>query len=285
MKLNQFKDFVKFLKSPDDVQFKRNIKQKLIIVLTFLVFEVIFSYIIIFPLFDSVNTVLQIKGEKFDYTDTILKSIIFWVILVPLIEEFFFRYFLRYQGFKIKIINRSKWDKIFPFLVYLFAVGFGVAHLTNYLNDDKLFYILAPFIILSQIIGSLIITYIRVRLNFRWAVLYHWTWNFLFLFIVPFIESGFEKPFIEKTTDYSIAIEEQLFFYKKNPQTIEMDSADGKIYSFRIEQYSLQHILDTLYRKETYYTDDVLLKLNFNSKKGINKQEFLKILKKDYDIK
>ena len=115
--------------------------------------------------------------------------------------------------------------------------------------------------------------------------MYHWTWNFLFLFIVPFIESGFEKPFIEKTTDYSIAIEEQLFFYKNNPQTIEMDSADGKIYSFRIEQYSLQHILDTLYRKETYYTDDVLLKLNFNSKKGINKQEFLKILKKDYDIK
>lgn len=246
MKIKIVKDFTRFLKTPKDIQFKLNIKQKLSIVSTLLVFELILSFTIIFPLLYGIDSVLNIKHQKLDYTDTIFNVVFYWIILIPLIEELIFRYFLRYQGLKIKIISKTKWNKFYPFLVYSFAVTFGLTHLSNYSNDDKLFYILSPLIILSQIFGGLVLTYIRVRLNFRWAVLYHWVWNLLFVLIIPFIESEFQKPFIEKTADYSIVIQERPFFSKNKPQIMQIDSIKSKIQSFYVEQYSLQDILDTL---------------------------------------
>jgi hypothetical protein len=110
-------------------------------------------------------------------------------------------------------------------------------------------------------------------------------WNLIFAVVIPLIESEFHKPFVESTSFHSIVVKESPFFINNKPQIMKIDSVKNKMYSIYIEQYSLQNILDTLYRKDSYYIDDVLVNLNFKSKDGITKQNFLKILKKEYMIK
>jgi hypothetical protein len=147
-----------------------------------------------------------------------------------------------------------------------------------------LFFILSPFIILSQLFGGLVITFIRVRLNFFWGVLYHWLWNFVVVIAIPISENVFTETYIEKKSTYTIAIEEKPYFDKEKQHTIKIDSVNGKIHSLNVQQFSIQHVLDTLYKKEKYYVDDVLINLNFKSKQGLKKEEFIKILKKEYEI-
>lgn len=69
-----------------------------------------------------------------------------------------------------RIISRGFWDRIFPYLVYCLALIFGLLHVTNYANSDLLFYVFAPLLVISQLIGGFVMSYLRVRLNFWWAV-------------------------------------------------------------------------------------------------------------------
>jgi hypothetical protein len=51
-----------------------------------------------------------------------------------------------------------------------------------------------------------------------------------------------------------------------------------------VGQYSFQHFLDSLYQGNKYQINDAFIKMKFNSQKGVTKEEFVKILKKEYDI-
>lgn len=279
-----FKDLFQFIKRPNDQQIILANNEKLKYLLILLSFELIITFLVIFPLNIGIDALLKIKYERFDYSGTILYAFLLWIIIVPFFEELIFRYILRYQGLKKKFIKKSKWNTIFPFLVYMLAISFGFIHLSNYLNDNKLFLLLSPFIVLSQLLGGLIITFIRVRINFLWGVFYHWTWNFLFVIAIPILGQQFSKQFIEQTTNYNISISEQSFFNKEKDQVLKVDSLNNKFHKIEIKQFSLQHILDTLYFKDKYYVDDVLINLNYNSKKGMTKDEFLELLRKEYEI-
>jgi membrane protease YdiL (CAAX protease family) len=277
-------DLFKFLRKPNDQQIQLNVKHKISFLLILLAFEIIITIIIIFPTLDVIDNVLNIKVERINYSNTFLHTLLLLVIVIPLIEELIFRYILKYQGIKTKFISLNKWKKIFPFLVYLLAISFGFAHLSNYLNESNLFFILSPFIILTQLLGGLVIAFIRIRLNFFWGVLYHWLWNFVVVIAIPISENIFTETYIEKNSNYTITIEEKPYFDKRKLQTIKIDSTNSKIYSLNVQQFSIQHVLDTLYKKEEYYVDDVLINLNFKSKQGLKKEEFIKILKKEYII-
>src|SRR5690606_41748394 len=45
-------------------------------------------------------------------------------------------------------------------------------------------YILAPVLVITQIIGGAIMSYLRVRFNFWLGFLYHALWNFIAFFII-----------------------------------------------------------------------------------------------------
>jgi len=280
-----YQDFFSFLKKPNDRQIKLSLNHKLKFLLILFSFELLISFIIILPLNLGINELVPLRTDKFDYADTFLRSLLLWVIVVPFIEELIFRYILRYQGAKKKIINKNLWNYIFPVLVYILSMGFGFAHLSNYLNESKLFLILSPFIIFSQLIGGLIITYIRVRINFIWGVFYHWLWNFLFVIIIPFLESEFTKPYVEETNKFKISIIEKPFFETDKSQVLKIDSSNKKIHKINLNQYSMQTLLDTIYMKDRYYVDDVLINLEYTSKDGLTKEQFLNILRKNYEIK
>jgi hypothetical protein len=170
-------------------------------------------------------------------------------------------------------------------LVYLLSISFGFIHVANYENENTLFFVLSPLIILSQLIGGFIISFIRVRINFIWGFYYHMIWNFLFVIALPLVEHQLSEPYVENAEYYNISIKEKPFFDKNEEQILKIDSVSQKINTIEIKQYSLQNILDTLYSKDKYYVTDVLVNIDFKSRNGTTKKEFLNILRKEYDIR
>ena len=276
-------DFVSFLKHPKDVQTKESFKRKLQTIFILLGLEMCLLYFVLVPLYYLIEHFVSTKS-KLDYKhDTLLISIISSIILAPVLEEIGFRLILR-RKFPIKYIFSQKlWDKIFPFLVYASSVIFGFVHLTNYTNDGFWFYVFSPIIITSQLIGGFVIVFIRVRYNFFYGILYHALWNMLMTFIMLFTDN-FSSPYQEKTEKYSIEISEKHFFDEDEKQVFKIDSLQGKIYKIEVEQYSFQHFLDSLYQGNKYQINDAFIKMKFDSQKGVTKEEFIEILKKEYNI-
>ena len=182
-------DFVSFLKHPKDVQTKESFKRKLQTIFILLGFEICLIYFVLAPLYYLMEPLVSVK-EELDYKeDTLLMSAVSSIILAPVLEEIGFRLILR-RNFPIKyIFNQKLWDKIFPFLVYASSVIFGFVHLTNYTNDGFWFYVFSPIIIASQLIGGFIITFIRVKYNFFYGILYHSLWNASLIFPFIFIDN------------------------------------------------------------------------------------------------
>ena len=143
--------------------------------------------------------------------------------------------------------------------------------------------VFSPIIIASQLIGGFVIVFIRVRYNFFYGMLYHSLWNASLIFPLIFI-NNFSSPYQEKTEKYSIEISEKYFFDKDEKQVFKIDSLQGKIYKIEVEHYSFQHFLDSLYQGNKYQINDVFIKMKFDSQKGVTKEEFIEILKKEYDI-
>lgn len=247
-------------------------------------FEIAISLTVIFPLLYLINEITPLKQGRIDYAETFLYILLLWVFIVPFIEELIFRYLLRFTKTKSILFTRQEWDKIFPYLVYIPAISFGLGHISNVTNNSTLFYVLSPLMVLSQLIGGLIISFIRVRLNFFFGVLYHWTWNFLFVIAVPFVLFIIIKPYTEESAEYKISIEEIPFFNKEKKQIFKIDSTQNGMNSVHLQQYSMQHLLDSLYSKNKYYVDDVLINLDFKAKGGVKKEAFLEVLKKEYII-
>ncbi len=276
-------DLFIFIKSPDDRQLNLSIPSKLLYLLILMIFEFVITFLFIIPVLEWVDGILDLQSVDITY-DSLLTSFFLYVIVAPFLEELVFRHVLRYQGLKTKVISATRWHKIFPYLVYFSSISFGLIHITNYTNSGTLFLALSPIIVVSQLIGGLILAFIRVRLNFLWGVLFHASWNFFVAIAIPMGEHLFYESYIENNANYSITIEEQLFFNDGEEQSIMADSSAGKIYSLSVKQYSVQHVLDTLYTKDKYYGEDILINLNLKSKAGIKKEELVHILEKEYDI-
>lgn len=278
-------DFYKFIKKPNDEQIELNLKDKIIFLLILLTLEIIILFIIVLPALYLIDQVLILKETKLDYNFTLINSLLIIVIIGPFIEELIFRYYLRYRGERAETKRFDKWNKYFPYWVYILSIMFGIVHISNYSNNNIWFYLLSPLLVISQLTGGFVLSFIRVRLNFYYGFLFHAFWNLLFVIVVPSVQSVFKSPFVQDNKIFSIKIEEKLFFENDQPRYFKMNNKNGKIHTLNIQQFSVQHILDSLYKKDKYYVDDVLINLNLKSKQGLKKEEFLAILKKEFEIK
>ena len=238
---------------------------------------------VLMPLNDLVEHFVSTDSKLDLHKKSITSAIFIAVVLAPVFEEIGFRLILR-RNFPIKYIFSQKlWDKIFTFLVYASSVIFGFVHLTNYTNDGFWFYVFSPIIISYQLIGGLVTAFIRVKYNFFYGILYHSLWNASLIFPLIFI-NNFSSPYQEKTEKYSIEISEKYFFDEDEKQVFKIDSLQGKIYKIEVEQYSFQHFLDSLYQGNKYQINDAFIKMKFDSQKGVTKEGFIEILKKEYNI-
>lgn len=278
-------DFFSFLKKPNDHQVNLSTKDRLLVILKLLILELLFTVIIVLPVDHLIGSLITVKSESLGYEfNTIYAVILLMVLLVPFLEEIIFRSVLRYNSTFSKYISRKKWNQYFPFLVYSTSILFGLVHASNYYNDSYLFYILSPLILLSQLSGGFLLSYIRVRINFYYAFFYHALWNLTAVLIIPSIVLLFTNPFNAQGENYNLKIDENIFFHQSEPQKISLNIKDNKVYKIEAEQFYLQDILDVVYGKEKYYVDEYLIDLDFSSKQGVTKEEFKKILEKEYDI-
>jgi membrane protease YdiL (CAAX protease family) len=272
----------KFIKSPNDKRIenwtlKLNIKYLIYIFL----FELLLNTFIFIPLIYLLDIVEPIQfNTRIEYkNNTLIHTLIITAIIAPIVEELIFRYILRYNILFSKFINRNNWNYIFKFLVYISIIIFGFVHSSNFENQSILFYCILPILVLTQLVGGLFLTFLRVRFSFVSSIFYHVLWNALFA-IVPLIISIFEKPYEKVTKNYTLKIE-YLNYSTNKPQSFKIDSISSKIFNAEIEEYSINHILDSLYQYKRK-NEDHLINIKLESQKGITKEEF-KALLLEYD--
>ena len=97
---------------------------------------------------------------------------LFAVVLAPVLEELFFRA-------PITLFKNSKTFKIY---FYLFAVLFGLIHITNFKITNNVL-LLAPILVAPQTILGGYLGFIRVRFGLAWSILLHACYNAFFVLL------------------------------------------------------------------------------------------------------
>lgn len=280
---NYLIDLYQFYKDPNDKRIKDYSLNKNIIYILYTSLVDFAIFLLLFPFLHYLleNNLIPEDIEKISYKDnTIVSSIIIIAVLVPIMEEMIFRLPLRYNRFYALFMPRKIWNYIFKVLIYSIPFIFGIVHLTNYGEITLSLLKIAPILVGSQIIGGYLFTFLRVRFNFISAVLSHCLWN-LSISIYLLITSSFEKPYSQTTENYDVKI--KYFEYNNlEKQKLVIDSSKNRIFRIEANQYSINHLVDSLTNKERKKTD-FIIDLKLESKKGITKDEFINIINR-YDL-
>lgn len=175
-----------FLKKPTDEKLYVTVKDKIRYLLILLLLSNLLAISTI-SILSEIETLSEIefKSER-DYH--LLEVIIAGAIVMPIVEEFIFRYFLRYDKINNKLLSYNKWKILFPYFVYSSALSFALAHLVNYTFDSG-WHLISVLLVLPQLIGGLVITFIRVRFNFIYGILFHMLWNLLVMALIAIIDT------------------------------------------------------------------------------------------------
>lgn len=280
---NYLIDLYQFYKDPNDKRIKDYSLNKNIIYILYTCLVDFAIFLLLFPFLHYLleNNLIPEDIEKISYKDnTIVSSIIIIAVLVPIMEEMIFRLPLRYNRFYALFLPRKIWNYIFKVLIYSIPFIFGIVHLTNYGEITLSLLKIAPILVGSQIIGGYLLTFLRVRFSFISAVLSHCLWN-LSISIYLLITSSFEKPYSQTTENYDVKI--KYFEYNNlEKQKLVIDSSKNRIFRIEANQYSINHLVDSLTNKERKKTD-FIIDLKLESKKGITKDEFIDIINR-YDL-
>lgn len=272
-------DFFSFIRKPKDFQYSGNDKTyKWKVFFTLFICELALL-IIYFPITSFVDNYIVLE-EAFADSYNILTSFFLFVLLIPFIEELFFRYFLRRTGFLKYIFSEKVWHKFYPIFFYSSVLAFGFVHITNYEFTSIWIYILAPFLVITQIIGGAIMSYLRIRFNFWLGFMYHALWNFVALFIIGSFYYLFNVDNIEiETKTYKLSVEQKQFLSITESKIIEYTAAVDTIYVIKANYYNTKEILEIISPEKTDYkgTSD-LINLEFTSEKGIPTDSLLHIL-------
>ncbi len=288
------KDFLQFLKSPRD-RFSDRIsahdRYRIFTVLFFAAILINVSVIIpVVSLVDYYLIDIEHKGKL--RPQTIWWLLFLATIAAPLWEEFVFRFPLKPERNYLvrladKIVGRplfsSFWQRNFKIIFYLVAVLFGLIHSLNFENEwNWLFILLLPLLILSQSVTGLFLGYIRLRLGFLWAILFHTFFNFV-LITVPYLAYQNTELINIKTANYELRVE-GLFCLENNAWIITHKRLEDKIYMIEATNRDLQDIVDLTIGKGYKVSEDELVHFYFKSEKGLTEQELIKLLKEEFEI-
>ena len=109
---------------------------------------------------------------------SIIEIFIIGLVIAPILEEFIFRYPLKHFIYK----KRFKW------ILYVCCTAFGLIHLSNYQIDSS-HILFAPLIVIIQIYGAFMFSFIRLRYGFWYGVLLHIThniWSLIWKYTIGF---------------------------------------------------------------------------------------------------
>lgn len=272
-------DFWQFIKHPKD--FRDTSSNKWKVFFTLFVFELILLSVYL-PATALLNKYIVLE-QSLDLSSSAVGSLFLFVLFIPFIEEVVFRLGLRRKHITASVFSEKEWHHWFPFFVYSSTIIFGFIHLTNYANTQWIFFALAPFIVLTQLVGGFIMVYLRVRFNFWMGYLYHASWNFTMIFIVGLVLMEFTVPVHLKTDKYELQIQEKQFsgFMGSKEITTQRDTLDN-IMLIKSEGYTMIGLLNVICPKDSIYIGKpVLVDFNFTAEKGISKDSLLMILENE----
>ncbi len=238
---------------------------------------------VILPLQYLVQYLDPIFTKKDDADENALIYMISVVVLAPLVEEFAFRFFLKYKKFFRYVISRNTWRKNYRWIAYSSVFLYGFAHLSNFENANLLFYILGVLIVSSNLVDGFVYTFIRVRLGFIYSWGLYGFWN-LFTFSLlgtiillknPVVKMDNPSMSLEVNVSQFRDTSELLFFVRESSDTL---------YNLNVRQYPLSQVVDSLYGKGTYQVYDEYVDIDMRSAKGYKKDSLLIRLKKEFTI-
>lgn len=276
-------DFISFIRKPKDIPYSGNEKSyKWNVFFTLFALELLLL-VVYYPCVILLDKYVPLE-QSLDATFSAIGTFFLMVLLIPFIEEVFFRLGLRRKYVLKSIFSEQEWQRWFPFFVYSSTIVFGLVHITNYANTQWIFFALAPFIILTQLVGGFIMAYLRVRFNFWLGFLYHAVWNFTMIFVISGIVFLFftEDTHI-KTDDYELEIKEKMFESLSGSKTISYKADDDTIYFIESDQYNMGKLLEIISpdNKEYIAKPSTVVVLKFEAEKGISKDSLLILLEQE----
>lgn len=139
----------------------------------------------------------------------------------------------------------------------------------------------APFIVLSQIVGGAIMSYLRVKFNFWLGFLYHALWNFVFVIFAPLITNLTIKENHVKGNNYEVIIKESSEFSFEE-KTLSYSSDLDSVFQLEVKNYPLKDVLFILDSTNSKYKSLVKnIDIELKSEKGILNDTLLFILIKE----
>jgi len=216
------------------------------------------------------------------------------VFIVPFFEELLFRLPLRYnrnwlwrtleRAFNLQ--SKAFWNRNYRFIFYAFVGLFGVMHLTNYNNNETLFYVFTPVIVGPQLFGGLLLSYVRLRLGFWWGFAKHSIWNAVVILVSIFFFHNKEVIHIDES-NLNLSIYELTYVNKEDQNIKIFRNEAGLIDSISMKSGCLQQLMDSLYQRGRFAVlNDTWMNLKLNTIfQTVNKTELLNILKGQYRIR
>lgn len=286
---NTLKELWNWIKDPDQIEFQVTTLEKFSLLFRVLLIELLVA--IPFILFTiAINEyILNLEMILDDSGIGFLLSAV--VILAPVLEEFIFRFPLKYKrNYLARMIDymtnnwlRNRWTNFFKYFVYFLAIGFGLVHISNYENQETLFYILTPVIIGTQLIGGLTLSFTRVKLGFLWGILQHGLYN-LSLITLGLLFSHNASMIQESDDQYTISINE-LMYINTDSTRFNKSIINDTVYYIEANDYNLQAVLDSIKLDDIKVYDNTWADFRFESKSGVHYQEVYDIIEKEIRFK
>lgn len=170
-----------------------------------------------------------------------------------------------------------------PIFFYSSVLAFGFVHITNYEFTSIWIYILAPVLVITQIIGGAIMSYLRVRFNFWLGFLYHALWNFIAFFIIDGSNYLLNIDKVEiKNDTYELVVEPVQFLSLSESKRIEYTAGKDSVFIVKAKYQTTEELLEGLSLNNFEFKgNSKLIHLYFKSEKGIHKDSLLSILEKE----
>lgn len=139
-----------------------------------------FAFMPVFGLLESLELINMDDHAMTEVLENFSKPTIFFLVVVvaPLLEELIFR----------APITLFDHPKTFKIAFYVFAIIFGLVHLSNFTNITNTVLILTPILVAPQILLGFYLGYIRVRFGLIWSIGLHACYNGTLMLLSFFVE-------------------------------------------------------------------------------------------------
>ncbi|MDT0650911.1 CPBP family glutamic-type intramembrane protease [Autumnicola edwardsiae] len=274
-----------WIKHPDETELNLSFRKKVQVTLNILLMDVLLIFPFLGFLYIITSHLVELEIPLDDSHPVVLFILV--VLLAPLIEEFIFRFPLKYKrNYLVRLINffsrgwlKKRWSSVFKYFLYLLVILFGLIHLMNFNNNENLFFALAPFMIGNQLIGGFLLSYTRIKLGFIWSFIQHSAFN---LIVVVFEVIFFHNQIIvkESNENFEVSIVEQVYVFK-NTSYLQSKFDKDVIYSVNADDISLSGLLDSLNIQGIRQYEDRWIDVKIKSEKGMSRKELKNILKRD----